>query len=159
MRVTGGQNGSSIPTMPKAWPVAEFQDYLRALMAAAGVADFAELSRRTGVGQWQFSTWKQGRNQPSAASLRRLAPALNVSPIKLFLAAGVNDAEELDLSAQPDLTVLPTEIGDLIALYEDPKTSDEQRSFLRRSLAALVAGVRAEVAAPPARPSGRRRAS
>jgi len=144
--------------MPKAWPVAEFQEYLRALMDAAGIVDFAELSRRSNVGQWQLSTWKQGKNQPSAASLRRLAPALNVSPIKLFLAAGIHDAQELDLTDQPDLTVLPSEFLELVDLYHDARLSDEQRTFLRRSLANLVAGLRAEVATAPVRPSGRRRA-
>ena len=159
MRVTLGQNVSSLPAMAKAWPVAEFQEYLRACMDAAGIPDFAELSRRSGVGQWQFSTWKQGKNQPSAASLRRLAPTLNVSPVKLYLAAGVNDAEELDLSGQVDLTVLPAELREFIALYLDQRLTEDQRAYARRAVAHLTAGLRAELAAMPvARPSGRRRA-
>lgn len=157
MRVTSGQKGSSVPSMPKAWPVVEFQEYLRALMDAAGIADFAELHRRTGVGQWQFSTWKQGKNQPSAASLRRIAPALNVSPLKLFLAAGVNDAEELDLSGQPDLTVLPDEIRDLIALYLDERISEDQRRYARQAVAYIASGLRAEMAKSEVKPSRRRR--
>lgn len=158
MRVTTGQTGSSLPVMPKAWPVAEFQAYLRACMDAAGIEDFAELSRRTGVGQWQFSTWKQGKNQPSAASLRRIAPALGVTPLKLFLAAGVNDAEELDLSGQVDLTVLPQEIRDFIALYLDERLTDDQRRYARRAAAHLTAGLRAEMAKSQVKPSSRRRA-
>ena len=158
MRVTSGQTGSSLPTMSKAWPVAEFQEYLRACMDAAGIPDFAELSRRTGVGQWQFSTWKQGKNQPSAASLRRIAPALNISPLKLFLAAGVNDAEELDLSGQPDLTVLPAEILDFITLYLDGGLSADQQRYARQTVAYIASGLRAELAKSQVKPSGRRRA-
>jgi len=144
--------------MSKAWPVAEFQEYLRACMDAAGIPDFAELSRRTGVGQWQFSTWKQGKNQPSAASLRRIAPALNISPLKLFLAAGVNDAEELDLSGQPDLTVLPAEILDFITLYLDGGLSADQQRYARQTVAYIASGLRAELAKSQVKPSGRRRA-
>lgn len=158
MRVTSGQSGSSLSRMPRAWPVAEFQEYLRACMDAEGIPDFAELSRRSGVGQWQFSTWKQGRNQPSAASLRRLAPALNVSPLKLFLAAGVNDAEELDLSGQIDLTVLPDEIKDFIALYLDVRLTEDQRRYARQTVAYIAAGLRAELAKSELKPPGRRRA-
>jgi transcriptional regulator with XRE-family HTH domain len=141
--------------MPRAWPVAEFQDYLRALMQAAGISDFAELSRRTGVGQWQFSTWKQGKNQPSPASLRRIAPALNVAPVKLFLAAGITDTAELSLSREPDLTVLPAELSELIGLW--PKFSADQEAYARRMLSHLVAGLRAEMAKPQVKPTGRRR--
>jgi transcriptional regulator with XRE-family HTH domain len=162
MRVTNGHSGSSVPAMSKAWPVAEFQAYLRACMGAAGISDFAELSRRTGVGQWQFSTWKQGKNQPSAASLRRIAPALDVPAIKLFLAAGVNDADELDLSDQPDLTVLPAEIKDFIALYLDERLTDDQRRYARQTVAYIASGLRAELAksrdSGQVKPSGRRRA-
>ncbi len=125
-------------------------------MTEAGIPDFAELSRLSGVSQTQFSNWRRGLSQPSRESLKRIAGHLKVSPVKLFIGAGIDNAGELGLTGELDLRVVPGEIRALIELHEDPRLSDEQRSFLRRSVANLVAGLRAELAA--VKPSGRRRA-
>lgn len=156
VRVTVGAKRSNVPPVAKTWPVAEFQEYLRALMDAAGIVDFAELSRRSGVGQWQFSTWKQGKNQPSVTNLRRIAPVLGVPLVKLQLAAGLAAEDELDLSDQVDLTVLPAELRDFIDLYLGGLT-DEQQQYARRALTHLSVGLRAELAKVDNRPQGRRR--
>lgn len=132
--------------MAPTWPYQEFGEYLRAVMAAAQVPDFAELSRRSGVSQTQFSNWRRGLAQPSQDSLKKVASVLGIQPVKLYLAAGINDAAELDLSGQVDLTVLPGEIRDFLDLYLDARLSDEQRSYARRAVAHLTAGLRAEVA-------------
>lgn len=147
--------------MPKEWPHEDFREYVAALMREQGIADYAELSRRSGVGQWQLSQWNRGLAQPSMKSLRRLAPALGVSPVKLFIAAGLHDSAELELGDEPDLRVGPAEFQDLAELWDDPRLTDEQRSFVRRSVATLAAGLRAELpnsgATRKDRPSGGRR--
>lgn len=161
-RVTHPPGWPYSPRVAREWPHEEFRDYLLALMEEKGISDYAELSRRSGVGQWQFSQWTRGLAQPSTKSLRKLAPALGVTPVKLFLVAGLNDAAELELGHEPDLRVGPAEFVALAELWEED-LSDDQRSFLRRSVATLVAGLRAELPknARPARdrPSGGRRSA
>jgi len=139
--------------VPKSWPVDEFNEYLRACMKRAGIPDPAELSRMTNVSQTQLSNWRYGKSQPSAASLKKLAPALGVAPVNLYIAAGLNDSEELALDRSPDLRVGPREFVDLAELWDDDRLTDEQRSFVRRSVATLVAGLRAEL--PKHRRSGK----
>lgn len=145
----------------KEWPADQFRDYLAELMHEAGFANFAEISRATGVSQWQFSQWTRGLAQPSAKSLRRIAPALEVAPVKLFIMAGLNESAELELSHEPDLRVGPAEFQDLAELWDDSRLTAEQRSFVRRSIATLVVGLRAELPRHPGtakdRPSGGRR--
>lgn len=161
-RVTGRGTGTYSPRVAKEWPEAEeFREYLLALMREAGVVDFADLSRRSGVGQWQLSQYQRGLAQPSVKSLRKIAVALNTSLAKLQLVAGHNDAGELDIGEEPDLRVLPDEFHDLIGLWEDPGLTDDERSFVRRSIATLVTGLRAEqpkkARSAKDRPSGGRR--
>jgi len=127
-------------------------------MTAAHIPDFAELSRLTGVSQTQLSNWRRGLAQPSKESLKRISPALGVQPVRLYLAAGVNDAEELDISDQVDFTVLPAEIRDFIDLYLDERLSEDQRRYARQTVAYIASGIRAELAKSPIKPSGRRRA-
>lgn len=131
--------------VPKSWPVEEFQAYLLACMERAGIADYAVLSRMTGVSQTQLSNWRYGKSQPSQPSLKKIAPALGVAPVNLYIAAGVNDSEELELSSRPDLRVGPREFQDLAELWDDPRLTDEQRSFVRRSVGTLVAGLSSEL--------------
>lgn len=139
----------------------EFREYLLACMDRAGVADYAELSRITGVSQTQLSNWRYGKSQPSQASLRKIAPALGVAPVNLYIAAELNDSAELELTQVPDLRVGPREFQDLAELWDDARLTDEQRSFVRRSVATLVAGLRAELpnhgGSAKDRPSGGRR--
>lgn len=139
----------------------EFREYLLACMDRADVADYAELSRLTGVSQTQLSNWRYGKSQPSATSLRKIAPALGIAPVNLYIAAGVNDSEELELTHIPDLRVGPQEFQALAELWDDSRLTDDQRSFVRRSISTLVAGLRAElpvqVRSTKDRPSGGRR--
>lgn len=103
----------------KAWPVAEFNAYLRQLMDAAGLENYAELSRLSGVSQNQFSNWRRGLAQPSRDNLRKIAPALRLeSPVMLFIAAGHDDHEELGLDERPDFAVLPQPFQELREVYE-----------------------------------------
>lgn len=156
--MTTGQSCHTFFRVAPSWPVDEFRDYLRLLMTAAHIPDFAELSRLTGVSQTQLSNWRRGLAKPSRESLKRIAPSLGVPPVKLYLAAGVTDAEELDLSGQVDLTVLPAEIRDFITLYLDDRLTDDQRRYARQTVAYITSGLRAELAKSQVKPSGRRRA-
>lgn len=142
------------------WPYEEFREYLRRLMdeARPRIPDFAELGRLTGINQSLFSRWRSGAAQPGTESLRKVAGVLGVPPVKLFLAAGLTDAQELDLSGQVDLTVLPAEITQFIALYLDERLTEDQRRYARQTVAYIAAGLRAELAKSQVKPSGRRRA-
>lgn len=142
----------------------EFNAYLRALMDAAGIDNYAELSRLTGVSQNQFSNWRRGLAQPSRENLRKIAPALGLrSPVTLYLAAGLEEQEHLELEAAPDFRVLPKQFQDLRDIYERLKEVGREDVALS-SVSVLVAGLRAELEAQLVRrkdqPSGpRRRAS
>jgi transcriptional regulator with XRE-family HTH domain len=142
------------------WPYREFGAYLRRLMdeARPRIPDFAELSRLTGINQSLFSRWRSGAVQPGTDSLRKVAAVLDVPAVKLFLASGLTDAEELNLSGQVDLTVLPAEIRDFIALYLDERLTEDQRRYARQTVAYIASGIRAELAKSQVKPSGRRRA-
>lgn len=161
-RVTEPVRRPYSPRVAKEWPVEEFREYLAALMKEKGISDYAELSRITAVGQWQFSQWNRGLAQPSQNSLRKVARGLDVAPVKLFLVAGHYEHQELELGHEPDLRVGPAEFVALAELWEEDLTA-EQRSFIRQSISTLVAGLRAGLpksSRPPKdRPSGGRRSA
>lgn len=142
-----------------AWPYREFMQYLRVLMSAAGIPDDVQLYQQADVAQSVFSRWKRGESQPGRANLRKLAAVLNVPAAKLFAAAGLMGADELDVTTgMIDPATIPAELRELVDLYLH-RLNDEQRSYTRRAVAHLTAGLRVELAATPvARPSGRRRA-
>lgn len=147
--------------MSKTWPVSDFNTYLRALMDAAGIETHAELSRLTGVSQNQFSNWRRGLAQPSRENLRKIAPAVGLrSPVTLYLAAGLEDQENLELESAPDFRVLPKQFLELREVYERMKELGREDVVLS-SVSVLVAGLNAELTAELARrrdqPSGRRR--
>jgi transcriptional regulator with XRE-family HTH domain len=146
--------------MPAKWPHEEFATYLRALMTEAGIPDYAELSRLTGVNQTQFSNWRRGISRPSRENLGKVAKVLGVRPVNLWLVAGLTDEEELDLAERPDLTVLPREFIALLELWQDGRLTEQQRDFLRMSVATLVSGLRNQLGeSPQGRPIGRRKVS
>ncbi len=137
-----------------------FAEYLRALMDTAGISDYAELSRLSGINQTQLSNWRRGISQPSRESLSKIAPVLGVRASNLWLVADLADEEELGLDERPDLTVLPRAIAELIDVWRDGRLSDEQRAALLSAVALAVSGVRAQLGKPDrGRPIRRRPAS
>lgn len=159
-RVTGRRRRPTVFGMPPAWPREEFIEYLRALMTEAGIPDYAELSRLSGVNQTQFSNWRRGVSQPSRESLNKVARTLGMKPVNLWLAAGLTDEEELDLEERPDMTVLPREFTELLELWRDDRLTEEQRGHLRTSVSLMVSGMRGQLTDPArGRPIGRRRTS
>lgn len=161
VRVTEARDSPNLSCVPATWPYEDFGKYLRALMQKAGIPDFAELSRITGVSQSQFSMWRRGMTQPSRRNLKRIAPALGlISPVTLYLAAGLDEQEDLELGSQPDFTVLPQQFSDLRQVYEELKAIGREDVVLS-SVSVLVAGLKAELANERAhrrdQPSGRRR--
>lgn len=135
-------------------------------MDSAGIPDYAELSRLTGVNQTQFSLWRRGKTQPSRPNLKRIYRPLGLrSPVTLYVAAGLDAEEDLELDAGMDLTVLPKPFHDLREVYERLNDLGRGADALR-SISVLVAGLKAEIAEVEAidkrrrdQPSGRRKAS
>lgn len=142
--------------MAKEWPVEEFREYLRSLMDEAGIANYAELSRQTGVGEHQLSLWRRGLAQPSNELLRRIATGLDVPLVKLLVAAGHTDAEELELEGEINLRATPREVLDLLDVYAN--ASPEDLPNVRQTTSFFIAGLRAQLNLPKFKPSGRRRA-
>ncbi len=143
-RVTSVRATPSLDCVPATWPYEQFADYLRALMDAAGIADYAELSRLTGVNQ----------------TLKRIAPVLNQPPVKLYVMAGLSVEADFDLSQQPDFTALPKPFHDLRETYERAVAAGEGDKMLE-AMSLLVAGLNAQLKSSSMargdRPSGRRR--
>lgn len=137
-RVTAGRGAASLLRVSK-WPVQEFNRYLEAQMEACGIADRAELSRRAGLDQTQLSNWRRGKASPSRGSLRKVADVLGVPPINLYIVAGLDSAQDLGLTGEPDLAVMPPELRELIDLYQGLDESD--RSYLRRHIRVLIDGM------------------
>lgn len=160
-RVTKGARMSTLLRVSKPWPVGDFNQYLEALMAARKIVDRAELSRLAGIDQTQLSNWRHGKTSPSRQSLRKIAQVLNVPPVNLYIAAGIDSPADLDLSATPDLTVLPAELRDLVDLHNSERLTEEDRAYLRRHVALLVTGLLAGIneREQAAQPSKRRRQS
>lgn len=157
-RVTRREKSPTVTYVPTSWPVDEFRDYLRALMHAAGIADYAELSRLSGVSQTQFSNWRRGLSQPSRQALKRLVEPLGLrSPVMLYLAAGIDQHEDLELAAAPDFTVLPAPFHELLQVYEELKAIGQEDVALS-SVRVLADGLRAQLRGVQAgQPSSRRR--
>lgn len=157
-RVTRTETSPTVTCVPTSWPVEDFRDYLRALMNAAGIADYAELSRVSGVSQTQLSNWRRGLSQPSRQALKKLVMPLGLkSPVMLYIAAGIDAQEDLELDAAPDFTVLPKPFQDLREVYEQLKLVGQEDMVLS-SIRVLVDGLKAQVrGSEGGQPSGRRR--
>lgn len=140
-----------------AWPWQDFVEYVEALKLREGIPSDAELARLAEIPSSVLSRWKSGQMQPSRDNLRKLAGPLRVPPVNLWVVAGLAHPDEMDLSGQVNLTVLPAEIDELIALYRDEQTTDGDREYLRRSITGLVAAVRSDMAARRTAPEPRRR--
>lgn len=140
------------------WPAGEFRDYFLALMTNAGIANIADLARRADIDPSLISKWLNGRQQPSRRNLKKVAGPFGVPPVNMYLAAGLDDEEDLDISGQYDLSAIAPEYRALLDLDRDEETTPAVRAFLRECAATLVAGVRARRGEERAgRPIGRRR--
>lgn len=159
-RVTGRPRRPTVFCVAARWPYEEFGTYLRALMAEAGIPDYAELSRLSGVNQTQLSNWRRGLSRPSRESLAKVARALGVPTANLVMVAGLADDGDEVTEESPRPAKLPPELVDLLELWRDDRLSDEQRMALLTFVSLTVDGVRAQLGkAPPGRgrPIGRRR--
>jgi transcriptional regulator with XRE-family HTH domain len=155
--VTEADDGRTVLSVPVKWPHEEFTRYLLALMAEAGIGDYAELSRLSGVNQTQFSNWRKGTSRPSHDNLSKIAPHLGTKTIALWVVAGLVSEADLDLPAPLDLTVFPREFVELLELYRDERLTEDQREFVRESVAMLTSGVRGRIEnVPKHRGRGRR---
>lgn len=138
------------------WPVEDFRVYLDTKMREAGFKNDAELAAAAGINASLLSRWRSGRAQPSRKSLKQVAPVLRVSPVMLYLAAGLDAAEDLDVNADAD--AWPEQLHELRSLTERFDALGHGDT-VRRDIARLIAGLRAElVDLVDDGPNGRRRA-
>lgn len=138
------------------WPAEDFRVYLDTKAGEAGFKNDAELAEAAGLNPSLLSRWRSGRAQPSRKSLKMLARPLRTTPVMLYIAAGLDEAEDLDVTAEADRW--PAELHDLRTLYERFEAIG-RADVVRRDIVRLVAGLRAELAelAKPG-PNSRRRA-
>lgn len=141
------------------WPAGEFRDYIEALMRNAGIPHAAELARRAGIDASLISKWLNGRQQPSRPNLKKVAAPLRVAPVNLYLMAGLDEEEDLEISGQFDLSTIGPELRELLDLDRDEATSTDERSLIREVAATLVAGIRARRLAGRDRTISRRRSA
>lgn len=147
---------STVVFMPITWPQASFIEYIEALRIREGFKDTAEMMRAAKLDPSLHTNWRKGK-RPTMASLDKLAPVLGVSPTALYLKAGHLKPD--DLKGDVDLSVLPREILDLIALYES-MTTDAARQYIRQHIDFALRGLRASAPEPEQiQPRPRRRAS
>lgn len=161
-RVTSREDSPTVTFVPASWPYEAFATYLRALMDSHGIADYAELSRLSGVSQTQLSNWRRGLAQPSREALKKVAVPLKTPPHRLFVRAGLDTEEELGAEALPEFEPLPRVIRELHEVYDRMKALG-RAADAERSISALVTILRAELEDIDKRrrdqPSGRGRTS
>lgn len=139
------------------WPVGDFNDYVEAAMAGAGIKDREELAELSGLSPTQLSNWKSGKSQPSRKSLEKMAKPLRVPLRNLLLQAGLMSLD--DFAEPPDLTVIPAQVRELLDLLADERVTEDEREFVLSHVSVVVAGVRArlDVAGEEgSRPAGKR---
>lgn len=127
------------------WPVEDFFRYVDALCRRQGIASDAELARQSNIASSVISRWRSGQMQPSRENLAKLATPLHVKPVNLWIAAGLAHPDEMDLSGEINLKVLPAEVQALADLYLDLRLTSRDREYVRRHVEVLVAGLRAEL--------------
>jgi transcriptional regulator with XRE-family HTH domain len=138
------------------WPAEDFRVYLDEKMRDAGLPRAADLAAAAGIDASLISKWRRGIQQPSRKNLKAIAPVLRVAPVMLYLAAGLDEAEDLDVNADADSW--PGGFHELRTLFErlDAAGSGE---VARRDLARLIASWRTDLdELERARPNSRRRA-
>lgn len=128
-----------------AWPHEDFAAYVDALRKRSRIASDAELARQSGIASSVISRWRSGQMQPSRENLAKLADALDVKPVQLWVAAGLAHPDEMDLSGEIDLRVLPAEMQQLSDLYMDDRMTAADRDYLRRHVEMLVTGLRTDL--------------
>lgn len=145
LRVRNGQS----------WPAGDFRDYLDALMAAADIPNDAALARAADIDASLLSNWRSGKQQPSRRSLKKIAGPLRTRPAALYLMAGLDEREDLELSDADDLTVWPREFHELREVYEQYAAAARGDEVLD-AIGTLVLGLAARMGTND-RPSRRRR--
>jgi transcriptional regulator with XRE-family HTH domain len=131
------------------WPQHEFLKWLDAVRDQLGLPSDLQLSQHIGVGHTLISGWRNGRQRPSVKSLNIIAAKLGEDPRKLWVLAGLAHATDTGLLGdQPTAGVMygmPEEMRDLMAVYRDPRMTDDDRAATRRAIAMIAAGVRSDL--------------
>jgi transcriptional regulator with XRE-family HTH domain len=140
----------------ESWPAGDFREYLDALMAAAGIPNDAALARAAEIDASLLSNWRSGKQQPSRRSLKKIAGPLRTRPASLYLMAGLDEREDLELGDTVDLTVWAREFHQLREVYEEYVAAGRGQEVLNQ-VGTLTAGLSAQLAGSRDQPSRRRR--
>jgi hypothetical protein len=112
---------------------------------AQGLTD-REIQRRSGVATSTFHRWRsaEGRSLPKLPQVRAFVGAVGASLDEAMRVLGMTDAEP-EPTAEPPL---PRDVRVILRRLADPNTSEEERKFIRMTLAMLAERT-------PARPADR----
>lgn len=148
-----------------------FVGYLMWLRDRAGIGtnvELAERVRQSGSPDFNpsiISKWKTGVTDPSVESLRAIAHALNVSPMSLYLRAGIILPEDMDEGSTPEVYSKLIELDRVMQAHDLEVVRDEELRGLRRHVEVLIDNTigyiqrRQEDAGQPTKIRRRRRAS
>jgi len=116
------------------WPVESFNNYLLDAMKRAGFASRHALAETGAVSAMLLSDWKNGKVRPGLDALTRVAEALGVPKIEMWIQAGLVSRDELIIDGLPD--DVPAELHQLMDLHR--KCNAEEREALRSDLGLLL---------------------
>jgi transcriptional regulator with XRE-family HTH domain len=129
------------------WDREGFRDYILSAAARQGMRLPAEIARACDVTASQLSKWLRGIEQPSVASLKRIAGGLNVPRRDLYALAGRFSEEDLELTGTPELPTLANALAREIdaMLSEDSPLTEERRESLRTVVDAVLVSYRGDM--------------
>lgn len=129
-------------------------------MRNEGIQNDAALARAAGLDASLISNWRSGKQQPSRRSLKRLAAALRTTPVNLYLVAGIDEREDLELGDAQEPTTWPRQFRELRDVYEAMAAAGRGDRVLE-AIETLVLGLQAQLSqvdqSRTTHPSGRRR--
>lgn len=135
------------------WPRDEFFEWFDRVLRASRFKNEYELSRAAGISHSAISGWRKGRQRPSAATLTKVATALDVGAHEVLSRAGALEAVATMIPAEQDddawgvqiierSTKLSREAKDkLIAIFVEQERRDREEKERRlREQINLVSG-------------------
>lgn len=134
------------------WPRDEFMEWFDRALRASRFKNEYELSRTAGISHSAISGWRKGRQRPSAATLTKIAEALEIGAHEVLRRAGALEAVVVEVPTASDdawgvqiierSTKLSREAKDkLIAIFLEQERRDREEKERRlREQINLVSG-------------------
>jgi transcriptional regulator with XRE-family HTH domain len=149
---TEGRQTCQPVCVPKqdSWPYAEFIAWLDSVKTQRKLTSDLQLAQFFGINHSLISGWRNRRQRPSIETLTGIANTLGIDPRPLWVLAGQANAADLGLNedATEELTRdarRPAEFDELLAVYEDPRMTDEDQAFVLRQLHGITLSIEAEL--------------